>query len=335
MKEERICWIDLSKLVGILFIIAGHTIIYPDYGTYIRSLIFSFHVPLFFILSGYTSKLPTTKSAFLNMTKKRIASLVLPAYCTYIFHVLFQLLLSADKTNILNKNYIFNQFFSTIFTSVKTINSDSITTYSFGYLWFLICLFITHLILNYLSLFLNTKTLLLCSLMFSLIGFQISRYSILPFCLDIALTVAPLYMLGIYFKKNNLPCKKNCCVFIFFFIWILSWRLITFTSPLDVAKRIYPLFPLCFIPAVSGSLFVIYICKFCPKNKIIYSISKLGRYSLWLLLIHDLDFIWENLWHFTYNQYIHAFLRISTDLLVFILLFMTIKKFRSHKSDGT
>ena len=47
---NRIQWIDVAKAIGILLIILSHTL---ENGLF-RQAIFSFHVPLFFFLSGLT-----------------------------------------------------------------------------------------------------------------------------------------------------------------------------------------------------------------------------------------------------------------------------------------
>ena len=56
MKEKkREIWIDLSKCIAIILMMLGH---YEAYGSGLRNFIFSFHMPLFYILSGYTLKIP-------------------------------------------------------------------------------------------------------------------------------------------------------------------------------------------------------------------------------------------------------------------------------------
>ena len=49
---DRIYWIDCAKGITILLVIIGHSI----YNPMVRGPIFSFHMPLFFILSGMTYK---------------------------------------------------------------------------------------------------------------------------------------------------------------------------------------------------------------------------------------------------------------------------------------
>ena len=48
--DKRIEWIDVAKGIGILFIILGHV-----FNTgFLRKWIFSFHVPFFFVVAGFT-----------------------------------------------------------------------------------------------------------------------------------------------------------------------------------------------------------------------------------------------------------------------------------------
>ena len=46
---KRINWIDQAKGIGILLVVIGHMNIPQD----LSKIIFSFHMPLFFFISGY------------------------------------------------------------------------------------------------------------------------------------------------------------------------------------------------------------------------------------------------------------------------------------------
>lgn len=52
MNKERIAWLDLVKGIGICAVILGHMSIPYELGKFI----FSFHMPLFFFISGYLTK---------------------------------------------------------------------------------------------------------------------------------------------------------------------------------------------------------------------------------------------------------------------------------------
>ncbi|MBQ8345321.1 MAG: acyltransferase family protein, partial [Clostridia bacterium] len=52
-ENGRISWIDIAKGIAILLVLLGHTIC----PTWMSVYIYSFHMPLLFVLSGYTLKL--------------------------------------------------------------------------------------------------------------------------------------------------------------------------------------------------------------------------------------------------------------------------------------
>ena len=55
MKEankKRILWIDYAKAFAMFFVVIGHV----NSGNYLTNWIYSFHMPLFFFLSGITVK---------------------------------------------------------------------------------------------------------------------------------------------------------------------------------------------------------------------------------------------------------------------------------------
>ena len=56
--STRYCWINALRATGITFVVMGHTL---GIGKYLENYIFSFHMPLFFFISG------------LVLTKERVA----------------------------------------------------------------------------------------------------------------------------------------------------------------------------------------------------------------------------------------------------------------------
>ena len=51
MGKKRLTWVDIAKAIAIIGMVVGHEVT----NNALRIFIFSFHMPLFFILSGYTS----------------------------------------------------------------------------------------------------------------------------------------------------------------------------------------------------------------------------------------------------------------------------------------
>lgn len=54
--KNRIEWIDCAKGLAIILVVFGHALTYfsPDFENIIH-MIYSFHLPLFFVLTGYVS----------------------------------------------------------------------------------------------------------------------------------------------------------------------------------------------------------------------------------------------------------------------------------------
>lgn len=74
MENSRIAWIDIAKGLGIFLMVCGHTSI-PDY---LSNYIWSFHMPLFFIISGMLYNPNKLRNGFGVFFKKKFKTLVIP-----------------------------------------------------------------------------------------------------------------------------------------------------------------------------------------------------------------------------------------------------------------
>ena len=71
--SNRIVWIDIAKGLGIILVIAGHLF---RYDSYISTVIFSFHMPLFFFFAGMLEH--DCELNFSKYLKKALKKLILP-----------------------------------------------------------------------------------------------------------------------------------------------------------------------------------------------------------------------------------------------------------------
>lgn len=100
--ENRLLWVDFLRNIGIMFVVWGHFL--PQ--SLIRTLIYSFHVPLFFILSGFL-----VERISKGRRKLKFVGLLLPyAIWTVISLVLLGLLGRMATNNKLSMEYIVYSF---------------------------------------------------------------------------------------------------------------------------------------------------------------------------------------------------------------------------------
>ena len=125
-EQSRVSYIDIAKAIGIYLVILGHVV---NVGTPVKTLLYTFHMPLFFILSGMTYKLPSGNNwqSILNRVKKYVGSLLIP----YILFALFY-----SKLTLPNLAFI-------SYSSWKALKLAG----SLSSLWFLMVLFISHVYL--------------------------------------------------------------------------------------------------------------------------------------------------------------------------------------------
>lgn len=103
VKSPRIGWVDLAKGIAILLVIFGHSIGGGNKAeAVLRGVIFSFHMPLFFILSCLTFKPSNDGNDFLKKTEKGFRHLILPAIILFLVMTIHNVIiqLNNDKATI-------------------------------------------------------------------------------------------------------------------------------------------------------------------------------------------------------------------------------------------
>lgn len=98
---SRITYIDIAKGIGILLVIAGHLF---RYDSYISTVIFSFHMPLFFFLSGMVEHYQDVK--FSQYLKKAFNSCLVSWILFALLGLFITLLVPAWRLNLnFGENY--------------------------------------------------------------------------------------------------------------------------------------------------------------------------------------------------------------------------------------
>lgn len=334
--KNRIDWIDCAKGIAVLLVIIGHT--YNDKtnadAILIRGSIYSFHIPLFFILSGTADAFSNNNDQFVRKTEKAFKNLILPALIIYIIQLIFGFLEHPHVNNwsIFLQNII-NAF---IFGSGTEVTIGPAVIFSFGMKWFLIVMFCGRILFDYLHLRLSNKSLVYAVLMGTALGITMAKIQWLPGSFDIALAVLPFFLCGAclkqYLHTENKLCGKFFCASA---IWCLTFAVQFYGHGeyLNIAERVYPVFPLCYITAIAGSLGTAYFCQMLlSKWKTPHLLLFLGKHSLCLYCIHILDSIFIMLWYRSQYSCINSLTRIAIDTAICTAIVSSTEYIKSKRS---
>lgn len=185
IKSQRINWIDQAKGIGILLVVIGHMNIPQE----LSKIIFSFHMPLFFFISGYLYNEKKYSVNFKAVFFSKSNTLLWP----FITFSIYYLILSVFT----NKNSIIHYFdYVDFFKGNRSLNTP---------LWFLTALFSTEIIFSQIIRFFNIRKAIILILLIIVIGFFNAifwRYSFF-LNIDIALVTILFFLVGWLFKKYN------------------------------------------------------------------------------------------------------------------------------------
>ena len=90
MKKQRIEYFDAAKGIAIIAVIVGHMGLIARGMTLTERFIFSFHMPLFFLLSGFTYKVAQDWKTFKNHLKKGVRHLIIPCIIVSCIGIIVQ-----------------------------------------------------------------------------------------------------------------------------------------------------------------------------------------------------------------------------------------------------
>jgi len=262
MSEERLDYIDLIKGFGIFLVILGHAMIPRS------PWIYSFHVPLFFFISGFMYKDRPFKANLASKLKKMYFPFVTFNVVTWLFFYLIA---------VLNHDTVAH---STYLNLYRTIIGFDISVPQNGPLWFLLCLFTVSVIYIFISLLKNEYLKLAAVLAVTVSGYFISqRFSDLPFKIEAAM------MMIFFFYAGNLSCRFKLSEKIDRLKGIAIFNISVLFSYLNFILNYYNL-RISGIERISvlensyGNIFLFYISAFCAILFTAVILKKIGRIGI-------------------------------------------------------
>lgn len=274
---------DVMKGIGIILMLVGH--IPPSYPVY--HFIYSFHMPLFFVLAGVFAKdYQGGGGEFVNLLKKDAKRLIFPVVVTQVLVILLSPLHYAEDKNF---HYVFNQLLSLLW------NGDGINT-KWGWvksnMWFLLALFWTRTIfrgLEYVCLkkskWHDEEIAVICVLLSVLAVVLHVKFSvILPWEIMRGTTAVVFYAIGWYLNRHKQPLW-------FYWLTVAVWLIALKFGGIDMHPYYYGCYPIDVIGSI-GAIWLVYqlskgLCKVAPKSSKL--LQWFGVNSLIIFCIHCLD----------------------------------------------
>ena len=288
--SKRIEYLDIAKGIGILLVVLGHND-FEVISLFVQRLIYSFHMPLFFFLSGYFLN---TAVPFFDFVKKRFNTLLKPFLFT-IFLIYF--------TSISFEKMGFN---TAITRTVKSLYGSG-HYLDWVQLWFLPHLFAVSI---YAFLFITlvsrlrnrwiTWAILLGTLAlaipflnafypfpFSIPGKQYELWG-LPFSLDLVLATGFFFILGHEVRQVTSEKTFDNGLILAATGGVVLLLNILFPYEIDFNIRLYESFLVNTAEAILGILFILALARQIElrTTRLASFLKYLGNISLIILLFH-------------------------------------------------
>ena len=268
--KNRIGYIDMSKGLAIILVIIGHSSFVPNNA---KLLLYAFHIPLFFFLSGFTLNVRKYET-FSGYCLNKVKSLVVPFFLLNSFVFLFQLfVMYPDQVLSFNILHFIKQL----------LLSDRLHIYF--QLWFLNVLFLSH-VFSYFILKRRWNVsqwviIILSLLVLVYLGQKVyNREYYLIWNIDLVPVALIFILLGVWTKNNLHQLEK------YFSIYFLPIGLIltNYSSKLNYRVSDYQIVDLYYqqignhflfyIAAISGIWSVLIFFKTLPESSIMKSIGQ-------------------------------------------------------------
>lgn len=282
MKKERINWIDLARGVAILFVVFGHTLS----GGNVQTYVYSFHIPLFFLISGMVYH--DDKLSFKEFSIKKARQLLIPYLFFGIVSVILYSIFGSFVANILGRGgkhfNIFLNFASLLYGNAK------MGYYKFNNpLWFLPCLFCTNILFYLLKKILKKNHYIIgvISIIASIVIEKVGNIA-LPFSLENALIMLLFFELGYLLFNNRKKLRlmfsvKGVNYFCAILFIITGATFSAVNGRVRYSVGMYTNLLLFYLASIMGIMGYLLISYTINKNKIL---EYIGKSSLAILVLH-------------------------------------------------
>lgn len=286
-KNTRLNTLDIAKGIGIIFVVFAHV----NYTPSLLVLIYSFHMPLFFILAGMVfnrEKYPTFKDFIKRRWKTMIIPYLIFSALSMIYVFVSEKMFEA-AVDLSMEQYI--DYFIQIFLAQGSKGVLDVP------LWFVPCLLLVEIMYYFISKY-NRKIVVVAVAVLTTTGWILESglldfdNTILPWSLDSALFALSFYATGNIFSKPVITAIKNIkkdeskakiCVVIICVMAVIWLPTTLINGKITLGSKILNNGFLLYLTGVTGTLIVLAISILLEKCK---ALIWLGRNTFCIMSVH-------------------------------------------------
>lgn len=312
---ERKKYIDYAKGIGIILMIMGHI----GFGQKFDIWIHSFHMPLFFVISGVLYRKPDDMRQHI---RKRIRSLLVPYTCWGGVYTLLSLItvgyLDAEKVMHL------------LWENTRPLPITSV-------LWFFTALFFADIIFYFIMAFIKNgfwRCLLCIAVSLSGVFFATYLPYRLPWAIDSGMVGVAFFYLGYSFEKviqkEDGLINSYSTIIVICILSIAASMFAFISSPINMREGTYGNPMLFFFVAGALCIVIIYWClilekKFAGKGKVFFRLlSYIGRKSIVFLCVNQPVISFVNKVFFVYKCHVEMSNIVNLLITILIITLITV-----------
>ena len=283
-ENQRLKFIDVARGISIICIILGHFDQDP-----ITRVVFTFHVPLFYLITGYFT---TDKRSFGDFVKAKARTLLVPYLITALIIIVIRSIMGAVSGDMISE--LTHWSVVSLAGCGSPVEFGSHWFNGVGPIWFLLATFIGSVLFRALLSFTPVKRFAFV-MAFFLVGYLTAGYVYLPLSIQAGL-IAVLYMyLGYLYRsvqENVLSLPKEAKIVAVVFAFVIWIRFIKDFSSFWLVIADLGRGPVDILGSICACAIVLLFSRFLSE-KVHYVagfFSYFGKYSLLVMCIHCIEF---------------------------------------------
>ncbi len=282
--KQRIHWIDICKAIAIAAIVVGHVL--RDGA--VQQYVLSFHVPLFFMLSGVVFS--CGRNGFVSFLGSKVKSILVPYFIWGVISCVIYAFLGSFAARSLGVEITQNDsFFTTLFSFVYG-NESVFTMVANLPLWFLPCLFAVYLMMYLPDRFIPDRFMPLFAIgCFAVGALNVNFAHIygLPFNIENAVFMSGFFVIGMCIKRSPLFADKVRFSWVHIVIALVLIAggavLSQMNGHIAYSWSLYGDYPIFMAAALAGCCGWVLLCRQLPEMD---AVEKIGASTLAILVMH-------------------------------------------------